>query len=124
MSTAAATTTEAKPVRCLRCGRKLTRSLSYGPTCLRKIRAAAASAELAGMKPEQRAKAAGHLEDGGLVPAGRPGLFLAASSDGSNSYLVDVPAGTCLCRAGQKGHSCYHLAGGRIVTAAASRLAA
>jgi hypothetical protein len=111
--------------RCMRpgCGRKLTSAVSiaagYGPVCLRKIRAAAAAVVLEGVKPEQHAKALELIEDGGLVPAGRPGLFLAASSDGSASYLVDVPFGTCLCKAGQKGHACYHLAGGRIMTAAA-----
>lgn len=109
---------------CLRpgCGRKLTnpasRRAGYGPVCKRRIRQAVTSAVA---KDEQLAKAVELIEDGGIVPVSRPGVFAAASSDGTTIYVVDVNAGTCTCPAGQHGRYCYHLAAAQILTAATLR---
>ena len=114
-------------VKCQSCGRKLTSATSVargrGPVCTAKVRKAAATAELP-CKPEQRAKAAELIEDGGIVPLSRPGVYAASSSDGTAVYVVDVNAGTCTCKAGQNGRYCYHLAAGQILTAATGRRAA
>ena len=117
-----------KQAHCLRCGRKLTaaRSVSegMGRTCRVRVREAAATIELPGVKPEQHARALELIADGGIVPTSRPGVFAAVSSDGTATYIVSVTDGTCSCMAGQKGRYCYHLAGAQILTAASTRRAA
>lgn len=116
--------------RCMRpgCGRKLTSAKSiaagYGPVCLARIRNAAATVELPGVKPAQHDKALELIADGGIVPTSRPGVFAAVSSDGTTTYLTDAGTGTCTCKAGQAGRYCYHLAAAAILTAASTRRAA
>jgi hypothetical protein len=98
--------------RCLRpgCGRKLTDPKSiargYGPRCAAKIRAAEKSADLTAWTPRQVEQAHELIEDGGLVPAGRDGVFLAVSTDGTE--VRRVAADWCECPAGLKEKPCYH----------------
>jgi hypothetical protein len=70
------------------------------------------------MKPEQHAKMAELIEDGGIIPTSRPGVYAAASSDGSTVYVTDVKAAGCTCKAGQNGRDCYHLAAALVLDAA------
>jgi len=102
--------TPAGETRCLRCGRKLTRSIGYGPRCMAKIRAAALAEARAGFTAGQQAKADELIRDGGLVPVrstARNGtLYRAVSAEGDTTYLV-TPHG-CSCMAGVRGRRCYH----------------
>jgi hypothetical protein len=91
-----------------------------GRTCQAKVRKAAAAAE-AVVKPEQHAKAVELIEDGGIVHLSRPGIFAAASSDGTTTYVVDTIAATCSCKAGLNGRYCYHVAAAQILTTATAR---
>jgi hypothetical protein len=107
----------ATEARCLRCGRKLTAAKSvaakYGKGCGAKIRAAAVAEARADFSADQQAKADELIRDGGLVPTSRAGVYRAASSDGTASYLVH--AATCSCPAGLRGRRCYHQLAARIV---------
>jgi hypothetical protein len=108
--------------RCLRpgCGRKLTSPESiargYGKHCAAKIRAAGKSADLSAWTQRQVQQARELIEEGGLVPAGPDGVFLAVSTDGSEVYRC--AAGFCECPAGQKETHCYHVCAVTIVLAA------
>ena len=112
--------------RCLRpgCGRKLSAPASvsrgYGPTCWSRIRHAAVSAEVDGFTEDQHAKALELIADGGIALTSRPGVYAAASSDGSTFYVVNLSGPGCTCAAGLHGRACYHLAAARILQAAAA----
>ncbi|MCW2934867.1 MAG: hypothetical protein JWM19_5829 [Actinomycetia bacterium] len=58
------------------------------------------------MDPRQAEQARELIADGGLVPAGRDGVFLAVSTDGSEVYRCG--AEWCECPAGLKDKHCYH----------------
>lgn len=116
--TGTASTTAAE-TRCLRCGRKLTASVGYGRTCLRKIREAAISEARADFSAEQQAKADELIRDGGLVPTNREGVFRSVSSKGDATYLTHSQA--CNCFAGLKGRRCYYLLAVRILGIASRR---
>ena len=88
-----------------------------GRVCRAKARKLVATVRDA-MKPEQHAKMAELIEDGGIVPVSRPGVYAAASSDGSTVYVADVNAATCTCKAGQNGRACYHLHAALVLNAA------
>jgi len=110
---------EAQPVRCASCKRPLRAAASIaalrGRRCRAKVRAEARAA--AGHnKPEQVAKAVQLIEDGGLVPTNRPGIYRAVSSNGEVTYLVAAQA--CSCRAGVHDRLCYHRIGVAILEAA------
>ena len=123
------TETHGHEARCLnpRCGRKLTSEASiragYGPTCLRKIRAAAIAEARAEFTTDQQAKADELIRDGALVPVGatvRNGsLYRAVSSKGDATYLV-TSAG-CSCMAGVRGRRCYHVLAARVLAVASRR---
>jgi hypothetical protein len=113
-----ATAPAATETRCLRCGRKLTASTGYGPTCLRKIRAAALDAARADFTAEQQAKADELIRDGGIA-ALAPGLYEAVSSKGDATYATD--GHSCSCPAGAKDRRCYHQLGARILALASRR---
>jgi hypothetical protein len=112
---------------CLSCGRRLTAARSVaagrGRACQAKVNRAARTADLSRYKPFQVEKAAELLEQGGLIPTSRPGVWTAVSSDGDTRYLVDQLAHTCGCKAGQRGIDCYHLAGADILAHATRRAA-
>ncbi|MER7814528.1 DUF6011 domain-containing protein [Streptomyces sp. NPDC096153] len=114
---AAATT---QHTNCLRCGRKLTSIKStatgYGPTCTRKVKAAAAT-HTASFKPALVAKAQELIEQGGIVPLRALRIFTVISSDGASTYKTAPQA--CTCPAGLKGRFvCYHRIAAHIVAAA------
>ncbi|MFI2632617.1 DUF6011 domain-containing protein [Streptomyces collinus] len=102
---------------CLRCGRTLTSAKSqaagYGPTCARHIRRA--QVDLADYKPHQVASARELIEDGAIVPL-RSVVFVAVSTDGTETYRT-APTG-CTCPAGLKGARCYHQLAARMLLAA------
>ncbi|WP_405531520.1 DUF6011 domain-containing protein [Streptomyces avidinii] len=108
---------------CLRCGRVLRNAKSiaagYGPTCTRKVRAAAKAEIIATYKPHQIEKAEELIEQGALVPLrGRRHIFLAISSDGTETYRTHRAA--CNCKAGLKGHHvCKHRIAAHILSLAA-----
>ncbi|MGI5286669.1 helix-turn-helix domain-containing protein [Nonomuraea polychroma] len=80
-------------------------------------------AQLDEYKPAAIDKARALIEDGGILPTSRPGLFTAVSSDGTTTYLVH--ASGCTCPAGRRGkYPCYHRAAVALLEAVASRRAA
>lgn len=101
--------------RCLapNCGRKLTDpksvALGYGPKCAAKVRAAAKTADLSAWTPAQVEQARELIEDGGVVPSSREGVFHTVSADGTETHLTHPAA--CNCTSGLKTHQprpCYH----------------
>jgi hypothetical protein len=113
----AAITATKQASHCLRCGRKLTVSTGYGPTCLRKIREAARAKALDGLTAKQAAEATEIVADGGVVPSAREGVWLVTSGDGSEVYRV-TPEGQCNCKWGLKTwtpHPCKHVGAVRLV---------
>lgn len=115
------TSTGDHPAKCLRCGHRIrsARSLAakYGPVCRAKIRLAAITEAVKGFAVAQVDKARELIADGGIVATGRPGVFRAVSSNGTDRYLVHSAA--CNCPAGLRGRSaCYHVAAARILVAA------
>lgn len=121
-------TQAALTVRCLRpgCGRKLTSAKSvaagYGPVCRARMRAAAIAEAVKGFAVAQVAKAKELIADGGLIPTGRPGVFRAVSSSGTDTYLTTAE-GNCNCPRGRHITSaterpCYHVLAARLVLAA------
>ena len=111
--------------RCLSCGRRITSAESIavgrGSGCRAKIRRAQREADLSAWTSRQVEQARELIEDGGLVPSGREGVFFAVSTDGSEVYRC--AAEFCECPAGQKGTHCYHVAA-VVITLAASAPAA
>lgn len=103
---------------CRRCGRSLRSAKSvatgYGPTCARKIAAAAAAST---DQPAQVAKATQLIEDGGLERTS-PTTWLAVSSDGSTRYEINTVTASCSCPAAQHGRRCYHAVAVELVSGA------
>ena len=114
------TDTHSHEARCLRCGRKLTASAAkgYGPTCARKIRAAAIDAAKADYSDAQQAKAEELIADGAIVQMA-PGLFEVVSSNGTDHYATD--GASCSCPAGAKDRRCYHRLAATVLTIASRR---
>ena len=102
---------------CLRCGRTLTSAKSqatgYGPTCARHIRNAAV--DLTDYKAHQITSARDLIEDGAIIPL-RSVVFIAVSTDGTETYKTAPTA--CTCPAGLKGSRCYHQLAARMLLAA------
>ncbi|WP_062435021.1 helix-turn-helix domain-containing protein [Herbidospora daliensis] len=69
-------------------------------------------------KPAQIEKARELLEQNGLSTTGKPGIWVAISSDGETYYSV-TPEG-CGCYAGLKGTRCYHRLGAQVGAAIAA----
>ncbi|MFF2571068.1 DUF6011 domain-containing protein [Streptomyces sp. NPDC058084] len=104
---------------CLRCGRALRTAHStaagYGPTCLRRIKAAAR--RIADHKPALVAKAIDLITLGGLIPLRARRVFQAVASSGTGTYKTAAQA--CTCPAGLRGqHTCYHRIAAQIVATA------
>jgi hypothetical protein len=110
-------TTTHQHTNCLRCGRTLTSARStatgYGPTCARHIRAAAV--DTSDYKPHQIASARELIADAAIIPL-RSVVFLAVSTDGTETYRSAPSA--CTCPAGLKGSRCYHQLAARLLLAA------
>jgi hypothetical protein len=117
----ASTKTTGQENHCLRCGRKLTKSTGFGPTCARKIRAAAVEAAKADFTEAQAEKAAELIADGGITLQA-PGLYVAVSSKGDTTYATD--GHSCTCPAGAKDRRCYHELAAVILTIASRPAAA
>ncbi|MEV6014720.1 DUF6011 domain-containing protein [Streptomyces sp. NPDC051997] len=118
--TAAATTHQ--HTNCLRCGRKLTSTKStatgYGPTCTRKVKAAAKAEIVATYKPHLVAKAEELIEQGGIVALRGRNVFQVVASNGVDTYKAARQG--CTCAAGLKGkHVCYHRIAAHILSLAA-----
>lgn len=111
------TTTE-QTARCARCGRALTSARAlrtgYGPTCYTKVRTAAREAATR-HKPHQTAKAIELIEDGGVVPTTRTGVYHTV---GTNGEIYKTARTGCTCPAGLTGrYICYHRIAVEIVEA-------
>lgn len=63
-----------------------------------------------------RDKALELIEQGGLIPGSRPGLYLAVSSDGGNTYVIDAWEPSCTCKGWTYSGHCYHLAAATMLT--------
>lgn len=111
-----ATDTAPEQRRCLRCGRRLRSTASitagYGTGCQAKIRAAAKHADLSAWTPAQAEDARELIEDGGVVPTAKPGVFRTVASKGDAVYLTSRT--WCGCPAKKQ---CYHRAAVEIVLA-------
>lgn len=107
-------TTTQTTAKCIRCGRTLRSEKSIadgmGRTCKAKVRHIADVIDLTAFRDARgvRAKAAELIEQGGIVPASRTGLYLAVSSDGTNTYLVDTVEGSCSCKGFVHAGHCFH----------------
>jgi len=112
--TAAATTTH---TNCLRCGRTLrsakSQATGYGAKCAAKVRHT--PADTSDYKPHQIASAVELIEDGAIIPL-RSVVFIAVSTDGTETYKTAPTA--CSCPAGLKGSRCYHQLAARMLLAA------
>lgn len=112
---AAATTHQ--HTNCLRCGRTLrtvkSQALGYGPKCAAKVRTA--PVDTSDYKAHQVASARELIEDGAIIPL-RSVVFIAVSTDGTETYKT-APTG-CTCPAGLKGSRCYHQLAARMLLAA------
>ncbi|MFZ3475330.1 DUF6011 domain-containing protein [Streptomyces sp. 4.24] len=114
-----ATMQTATHTHCLRCGRALhaahSAAAGYGPTCLRRIKAAAR--RIADHKPTLVAKAVDLITLGGLIPLRARRVFQAVASSGTGTYKTAPQA--CTCPAGLRGqHTCYHRIAAQILLAA------
>lgn len=102
---------------CLRCGRTLrtakSQALGYGPKCAAKVRRS--PVDTSDYKAHQVASARELIEDGAIVPL-RSVVFIAVSTDGTETYK-SAPTG-CTCPAGLKGARCYHQLAARMLLAA------
>lgn len=113
---------QTKTVKC-HCGRTLTdpRSIArgMGPVCARKARRAAEVIDLSAFRDAKsiRTKATELVEQAGIIPASRPGLFLAVSSSGTDTYLIDALEGSCTCRGFAHQGRCYHLVAAAVLAA-------
>src|SRR5690606_3341649 len=115
MTTTTATQTTA---RCARCGRAPTSARAlrtgYGPTCYTTVRAAARDAATP-PTPHQTAEAIELIEDGGVVPPARTGVYHTV---GTNGEIYKTAATGCTCPAGLTGrYVCYHRIAVEIVEA-------
>jgi hypothetical protein len=85
-------------------------SLRERVTLGRTLRAEHAVIDLSAFRDAKgaRGKAIELIEQDGIVPASRPGLYLAVSSDGANTYLIDTAEGSCSCKGFAHTGRCYH----------------
>lgn len=109
------TTTTDTP-QCTRCHRPLRSAKSiargYGEHCGRLNRREQAATVLTrAFKDAEsaRRKALALLADKALIPTRHQGQYLAASSDGTQTYLVDTVERSCTCKGHQRVGRCYHL---------------
>ncbi|MFI9079146.1 DUF6011 domain-containing protein [Streptomyces sioyaensis] len=107
----------ATTTRCLHCHRPLRNARSiangYGPTCAAKIRRA--PVDTTDYQPHQITSARELIEDGAIIPL-RSVVFVAVSTDGTETYRTAPTA--CTCPAGLKARRCYHQLAARMLLAA------
>ena len=87
-----------------------TESLVRRITLGRTLRAEKAVIDLSAFRDAKgaRSKAVELIEQDGVVPGSRPGLFLAVSSDGGNTYVIDAWEPSCTCKGYVHAGHCYH----------------
>ncbi len=106
-----------KTSQCKRCGRTLRDPKSVaagvGPRCAKRI-AEAAVVVMSQHSGPAVDKAIELIGDGGIVRVG-DGLFVTVSSDGATRY--ETTAGTCACKAGTYGRTCYHQIAAKLIAA-------
>jgi hypothetical protein len=56
-----------------------------------------------------RSKALELISEGGIIPGSRPGLWLAVSSDGGNTYAIDTWEPSCTCKGHVYTGRCFHM---------------
>lgn len=56
-----------------------------------------------------RVKALELIADRAIVPTRHDGQFLAVSSDGTNTYVVDTLERSCTCKGHQRVGRCFHM---------------
>jgi hypothetical protein len=107
---------------CHHCGRPLrsahSLALGYGPTCARRITAAAALVDLDAYQTDQVTRALELIAEHAIVGTRARHRFVAVSSHGDANYDVDADNDTCTCPAGERAVRCYHLAAASILAAA------
>jgi hypothetical protein len=112
--------------KCLRCGRvrrfrtaeAAAHAAPVGRICAARIRLAAMTEAVRGFAQRQIDAARELIEDGGIVPTSRKGVFRAVSSDGERTYLTHRE--TCTCPSGLRrllACTCKHSLAARIVLA-------
>jgi Family of unknown function (DUF6011) len=91
------TSTETR--KCLGCGRTLRSAAAiargYGSGCWAKVRKAEATADLSAWTPAQVESARELIEDGGVVPSTREGVFHTVSTDGTEVHVTHRDGCTC-----------------------------
>lgn len=109
--------------KCIRCGRTLRAGKSIadgmGRTCRAKVRQTAEVLDLGAFRDAKaaRSKATELVEQAGIVPASRPSLYLAVSSSGTDTYLIDTAEASCTCAGFAHQTRCYHLVAAALITA-------
>lgn len=90
-----------------------------GEPALAVARRAAEVIDLSAFRDSEAAKskAVELVEQAGIVPASLPGLFLAVSSDGTNTHLVDTLEDSCTCKGFAHQGRCFHGVAAAILTA-------
>jgi hypothetical protein len=85
-------------------------SLTHRVTLGRTLRAERTVIDLSAFRDAKtaRSKAVELIETGGIVPASRPGLYLAVSSDGCDRYLIDLWEPSCTCKGHVFSGRCFH----------------
>jgi Family of unknown function (DUF6011) len=116
MASKTSTDTTQNVHRCLSCGRPIRSAESIaagrGSGCRAKIRRAQREADLSAWTDAQVESARELIEDGGIVPTAKPGVFRTVSTRGDAVYMTS--AHWCGCPAKKE---CYHRAGVVIVLA-------
>lgn len=122
------TKTEAPRITCRRCHSILRSDKSIakgiGRTCERNERRERAATVLTRTfkgAEAARTKALNLLADKALIPTRHAGQYLAASSDGTQTYLVDTVERSCTCRGHQRVGRCYHLVAADTLELASAR---
>lgn len=123
--------TTTQTTKCSECHRPLRAAKSIargrGPVCDLKARRKAAAAILA--RPFKNAEAAADkalalLADRALVPTRHTGQYLAASTDGTQTYLVDTIEASCTCKGFGRVGRCYHHLAAQVAEVTTTRRAA
>ena len=121
-------TKTATSTECTECHRTLRAAKSIargrGPVCDLKARRRAAANVIA--RPFKNAEAAATkalqlLADKALIPTRVAGQFLAASTDGTQTYLVDTVERSCTCKGHHRTGRCYHLVAADVAEITTSR---
>lgn len=94
-------------------------SLARRITLGRTLRAEHAVIDLTAFRDAKtaRTKAIELIEQDGIIPGSRPGLYLAVASDGANTYMIDTWEPSCTCKGFIHVGRCYHLVAAALLEA-------